>query len=333
MTQCYPGNVAKSIETHPCETFVLFPGSLGDFVCVLPALEVLKATSHAQKIVVAVRGQPLEIASRIPWISRVVSLDRGLFSAFFSSPTTINDEAVQLFSSVQHVVSWFGHASFEVRVTLECLVPGRVQSFAFFSGQEQSHACQYYLRCIGGRETRCPSLTIGNEDDKWLDAYWQLHGWRSSSRILLMHPGSGGKRKRWAVDGFAQVARWWKDRANRQVVILLGPAEECEGEMWRNEGVVENSLSLWQLGALLNRADLYVGNDSGVSHLAGAVGARGVVLFGPTSPEQWRPLGGALTVISNQAYRATAPDNVGISLQEVLPEAVIVELARIGGIR
>lgn len=325
--------MAKSIETHSAETLVLFPGSLGDFVCVLPALEVLKATTQTSKIAVAVRGQSLEIASRIPWISRVLSLDRGAFASLFTSPTTIDDEVVRLFSSVSQVVSWFGHGSPEVQTTLERLVPNGIRAFAFFRGQEQAHACRYYLRCIGNEEIRCPSLAIVNEDKKWLDTYWQMRRWNAASRVLIMHPGSGGKKKRWAVEGFVHVARWWRSRANGQVVILLGPAEEQEEEVWENVGTVENTFSLWQVAALLSRADLYMGNDSGVSHLAGAIGARGAVLFGPTDPEQWRPLGGALKVIINSAYRATTPGVAGISLNEVPSEAVIAELAQLGGIR
>ena len=323
----------KSIETHSLETFILFPGSLGDFICVLPALETFKAISQTQKIVVAVRGQLLEIVSRIPWISHALSLDSSLFASLFSSSATVNKETVKLFSSASHVVSWFGHTSPELQATLQRLVPGSVRSFAFFSGQEKSHACQYYLRCLGSTEIRCPSLVIGDKEKKWLDAYWQFHGWRSSSRILVIHPGSGGKRKRWSVEGFIHVIRWWKTRTSGHVVILLGPAEEHESAAWRHEGIIESTLPLWHVGALLSRADLYVGNDSGVSHLAGAMGARGVVLFGPTCPEQWRPLGGALTVVANKAYRVTAPDAVGISVNEVPPEAVIAELALACGIR
>ena len=324
--------MVKSIETPRVETFVLFPGSLGDFVCVLPALEVLKETSLTSKIAVAVRGQALEIASGILWLSRVLSLDRGAFASLFTSPTTIDEEIVRLFSSASQVISWFGHGSLEVQSTLERLVPNSIRSFAFFRGQEQLHACQYYLRCVGGGEIRCPSLVIADEHRKWLESYWQLKGWNAASRILLMHPGSGGKKKRWAADGFVSVARWWTLDSTRQIVILLGPAEEYEEALWKKVGTVEKALSLWQVAALLSRTDLYVGNDSGVSHLAGAVGARGVVFFGPTNSEQWRPLGGALTVIGNNARRATTPD-AGISLHEVPSDAVIAELARIGGIR
>jgi len=325
--------VAKSIETSLLETLVLFHGSLGDFVCVLPALEVLKEILQIQKMAIAVRGQALEIASRIPWISRRLSLDSALFASLFSSSTTMSNEVTHLFSSISHVVSWFGHSSPEVQTKLQRLVSGSTRSFAFFNGQEKFHACQYYLRCLGSTEIRCPSLVLGVEDKKWLDAYWWFHGWRASSRILILHPGSGGKRKRWAIEGFTRVARWWKKQINGQVVILLGPAEESEGTLWRQEGIVENARSLWQIGALLSRADLYVGNDSGVSHLAGAMGARGAVVFGPTCAEQWRPLGGALTVVENRGYRITAPEVDGISENEVPPEAVIAELALAGGIR
>jgi len=327
--------MAKSIETPLPEIFVLFPGSLGDFVCVLPALEVLKRASRTQRIAVAVRGQPLDLASRIPWISSALSLDSGVFASLFSSSTAVNREVAQLFSSIRRILSWFGHGFPEVRATLERFVPNGVQSFAFFKGQEKFHACQYYLSCLGSSAISCPSLFVRDEDKKWCDTYWQSKGWKASSRILVIHPGSGGKRKRWALEGFTHVARWWRSRANRHIVILLGPAEEDEGEMWRREGIVEDSLPLWQAAALLSRTDVYAGNDSGVSHLAGAVGARGAVVFGPTCPKQWRPLGGALTVVANRACCATVSDVsdvVGISLQEVPPESVISELALTGGI-
>ena len=100
------------------------------------------------------------------------------------------------------------------------------------------------LNCLGSKDIRCPSLVIGNEERKWLATYWQLRGWNASAHLLVLHPGSGGKKKRWALKGFVRVARWWKSGQNRHVVILLGPAEEHEGAIWQREGIVENSLPL-----------------------------------------------------------------------------------------
>ena len=321
--------MVKSIKTDAGQTAVLFPGSLGDFICVLPTLALLKERIQPHSLVVAVRGQAVELAARISWIAQVHSLDRSVFATLFAHDTDVHDEARQLFASIQHVVSWFGHSSKEVQTALTQLVPGAVCSFAFFHGQAQLHACQYYLQCVGGTGIQVPSLKLGDDERRWREIYWRAQRWCSSSRVLVIHPGSGGKRKRWARDGFIDIARWWTAQRQGKVIILLGPAEEEEMTLWREVGIVENSLALWQVAALLSRADVYVGNDSGVSHLAGAVGGRGAVLFGPTCPAQWRPLGGQLTVMRNRDFRDRTPDVSGISLQELPSAPVIAELARL----
>ncbi len=307
---------------------VLFPGSLGDFLCLLPALEAITPSTVGRVVEVVARGAVLEMIPQLPFVRRVFSLDRGVFAQFFSHHAGLCAEISCLFSDVSEVFSWFGHAHAEVRANLDRFTPGRVRSFAFFTGQEDCHASAYYLGCVGAAELRCPSLLIGEGERQWGDWYWQLHGWLPSSRILVIHPGSGGKRKRWAPEGFIQVCHWWRQHKKSEVLILLGPAEDDEVERWRQVGEVESTLSLWQVAALLSHAGLYLGNDSGVSHLAGAVGTRGVVLFGPTRPQQWRPLGGSLTVIYNTSYREATPDVPGISLTEVPFEAVVSALAR-----
>lgn len=146
---------------------------------------------------------------------------------------------------------------------------------------------------------------------------------------MVVHPGSGGKRKRWDTKGFIEVARWWKEIRKGKLIILIGPAEE-EGIDWQALGTLARSLPLRHVAALLSRADFYVGNDSGISHLAGAVGTRGIVIFGPTRPQQWRPLGGALIVLQNARYREIYPETPSISLAEIPVEAVLSALMHIG---
>jgi len=307
---------------------VLFPGSLGDFLCVLPALESVASLTNKGGIAIAARGALREIIEGLPFVRHVFSLDRGVFAQLFSHSAAEGEELSRFFSSVSEIFSWFGHAHPEVKANFERFASGRVRSFAFFTGQEDCHVSAYYLRCVGVEELRGPSLFLGEEERQWLDRYWQHHDWRPSSRVLIMHPGSGGKRKRWALEGFIRVGRWWQQHGKGKVLILLGPAEEGEAEGWRHIGEVENALSLLQVAALLSRVDVYLGNDSGVSHLAGAVGARGIVLFGPSHPHQWRPLGGALVVIRNVPYRKAKPQASGISLAETSVEEIIAALER-----
>ena len=304
---------------------VLFPGSLGDFLCALPALRAIGCLSP-QGVEFIGRERLFEIAQQLPFIRKTVSIDAGYFANLFTCHSAARSEVLSLFSSASHIFSWFGHAHPEVRVNLEKIAPGRVQSFDFFVGQEDCHVSAYYLRCVGVQEIRCPSLILGKKEEQWLDYYWAACGWHSLSKVLVIHPGSGGKRKRWEVNGFRTVTRWWREKRHNQVLILLGPAEEQEEALWRQFGKVEKDLSLLQVAALLSRATAYIGNDSGVSHLAGAVGARGVVLFGPTCPQRWRPLGGSLSVLQNGCYRAKMPHVSGISLSEISAEEVITAL-------
>lgn len=327
--RCYPGKGGKSTKS-PRRLLILFPGSLGDFLCFLPTLQFIRATSPGCELTVAARGEGLALAQRLPEVARTLSLESGTFAKLFFASSLFTTEEEQLFLSADEIFSWFGHAQPEVHAALRSLGVRRVGSFSFFSGQESLHAVAYYLRCVGGTELLCPSLALGHEDKKWLETYWRQRGWAARSRLLLLHPGSGGKKKRWDAEGFAHIARWWAARNNVQVLILLGPAEEQEAAHWRLLGDVESALSVWQAVALLSRSDLYVGNDSGVSHLAGAVGARGVVIFGPTQPQQWRPLGGALSVLRNLQYRGEHPDDAGIALTEISVDEVIAALSHLG---
>ena len=311
-------------------TLVLFPGSLGDFLCLLPALTELAGSTPDGVVEVVARGELLAMIQRLPFVCHAFSLDSGIFAQLFSQPGASAEQGLRFSFPVSEIFSWFGHAHPEVKVNLNRIAPGRVRSFAFFTGQEDCHASAYYLRCVGTKELRGPSLLLGEEERQWLDRYWRLPDWPPSSRVLMVHPGSGGQKKRWVTEGFVQICHWWQQQKKGKVLILLGPAEEEEAESWRQiGGKVERNLSLLQVAALLSRADLYLGNDSGISHLAGAVGARGIVLFGPTRPQQWRPLGGSLSVIHNAPYRAALPHVPGISLAEIPHENVLVSLARL----
>jgi heptosyltransferase-3 len=110
----------------------------------------------------------------------------------------------------------------------------------------------------------------------------------------VVHPGSGSPRKNWPVDRFAAILPALRARG-LAVVVVGGPADRAVVENLRDldRGPLRifEELPLPRLAGLLHGAALYVGNDSGVSHLAGAVGAPSVLLFGPTRAIHWAPWG------------------------------------------
>ena len=131
-----------------------------------------------------------------------------------------------------------------------------------------------------------------------------------------MHPGAGSAGKRWPVDGFATVAREVGRARSLCVVVHEGPADG-RGRLapswprWDQRPSGSGSLTLEALAGVLAGAVLYVGNDSGVSHLAAAVGAPGVVLF-TRALLGWRPWAAAigLRVVSTEGLVAADLDSV-----------------------
>lgn len=121
-------------------------------------------------------------------------------------------------------------------------------------------------------------------------------------RFLAVHPGSGSPAKNWAADRFAALADLLVP--GLPFALVEGPAdrEAVAGvQALAPRAVVVRDLPLRILGALLARAGFYVGNDSGISHLAAAYGAPSLVLFGPTDPAVWSPLGPRVAFVRSPA--------------------------------
>jgi Glycosyltransferase family 9 (heptosyltransferase) len=117
----------------------------------------------------------------------------------------------------------------------------------------------------------------------------QLAG-RLPERFVALHPGSGSKRKNWPAERFAALAEALAP--GEAFALIDGPADHdvCARVVTLSpRAVVVRDRPARNLGSFLSHARLFVGNDSGVSHLAAAVGAPTLALFGPTDPAIWGP--------------------------------------------
>ena len=142
-------------------------------------------------------------------------------------------------------------------------------------------------------------------------------------RTVALHPGSGSETKNWPLENWIKLGDELL-ASGRELLIVAGEADHGRTEKlkaaWKNERVqFVDDLPLPQLAALLEEL-VFVGHDSGISHIAAAAGARCLLLFGWTDPAIWAPANAAVTVIR-------APEGK-ISLLEV--ETVSYALMRIG---
>ncbi len=119
--------------------------------------------------------------------------------------------------------------------------------------------------------------------------------WQGERPLAILHPGGGvspvarEEQKRWSVERFARLGNHLARQRNARL-ILVGDASEARlihtmmGMMSVPAVDWSGRLSLSQLGALCELANLYVGNDTGTTHVAAAVGCPVIAIFGPTDP-------------------------------------------------
>jgi len=142
-----------------------------------------------------------------------------------------------------------------------------------------------------------------------------------SRPMVIIHPGSGGDAKCWPLDRFMAVADKLQDC---RVKWMLGPAEcesdtklvksvrqRCDG---RDEALLIEEDFLKATGHIA-AADLYLGNDAGMTHVAAAMGIPTVAIYGPTDPAVWRPLGDHVSPV--------ATPQPGMPIDAVLTTTVI----------
>ncbi len=244
---------------------IIRPGAIGDFIVSLPAMQCLKA--GYVEVWAASANVPL---------ARFANRARPIASTGLDL-LGITDAPERLISDLRgfdSIVSWYGSNRPEFRRAVASLgLP-----FTFFRALPDGpgmHAIDFYLEQVGtiapGSGDGIPRIecTVPRED------------------FAIIHPFSGSANKNWPLDRFEALAR----RLERVM-----PVRWCAGP---EDPPLENAVridDLYELGCWLARARLYIGNDSGVTHLAAAVGTPVLALFGPTDPGVWAPRGGNVRV-------------------------------------
>jgi len=264
------------MDARTTNLLVLFPGALGDFVCLLPTLAALLQQFDG-RITVAAKPSLLEL---LPDGVNRFSIDRREIADLFAR-TAPHDETVHLLSGFTHVHSWTGHGHAGFADRLHHISGAKVAVHVFRGMREAEHAVRYYARCAA-LEPRPWVFKPPSDAVAWATTVLQQD---AMANALVIHPGSGSSAKNWT--GFSALAARWLRHG--RVIWILGPADETV-EVPSAVDLIRNQ-PLADVGALLQRAPLYVGNDSGISHLAALAGTCGVALFGPSNPIVWRPLG------------------------------------------
>lgn len=148
--------------------------------------------------------------------------------------------------------------------------------------------------------------------------------------LVLIHPGSGSKHKCVDPAVLASVIQLLQIQG-LVPLILEGPADQqAVGKLLShlsNKPTVLRGLSLSVLAAVLSRMELFLGHDSGVTHLSALLGVPTVVLFGPTSPSRWAPRGPHVVVVQGEPCCCPSWEEVSRCAEkaclQLSPEAIL----------
>jgi len=194
------------------------------------------------------------------------------------------DDVAAEVRSAGRLVCWFGahDAGFVARLT--ALGPGAIVAPPYASGRA---VWEHLLGTVGVPPAAAERFRAVVEVAPELVAdggrALARAGWDGSTPVVLVHPGAGGVAKRWPVEGFAAALERLAAAQRVAIVIHEGPAdhEAAAGlaERLRAPSLRLSEPALPTLVGVLAAASVYLGNDSGVSHLASAVGAACVTLF------------------------------------------------------
>ncbi|MDD5327816.1 MAG: glycosyltransferase family 9 protein [Phycisphaerae bacterium] len=309
---------------------ILQPGAIGDCILTLPLAEFLKDNLNLGGVDILGHTEYIGIFPGRTCVNSVRSIDSIDLHRLFAEADTFDladrDALINVFSDYAWIVTFLGepNSNFERNLifTANCSRSVEVITLSMkprlkarsrqrrtpknFSAHITDFYLQQFIVQIGlpleppsARKTKSLIKATDADINKGRELLEEIN----VEKPVVIQPGSGGAHKRCHLDNFLAVAEELISK-NIEVIFLLGPAEveqfsDASIEKITNTANCLMDLSLTQVLELLSCASAFLGNDSGITHLASAMGVKTIVVFGPTEPAVYRPIGPAVNVITS----------------------------------
>jgi ADP-heptose:LPS heptosyltransferase len=295
-------------------------GGLGDLLVALPSIRLIRGKYPDARLTLACRKQYGELLVETGVVDDIIAEDSPRLLPLFGEAPAAEADLSSRLGSFDLVVGWT-HGGKEHFAKAGIALSAKSGQIRFINAdpRESGQLSRYFFRKTVEAFGASSTLSI----DEWAglpvgrllraDGLRPIFGAEGDNRGVVVHPGSGSESKRWPLENFLHVIH----RLGEHGVagsLVTGEAEESMAAELENAVLPPGwtwvrQPRLTNLASLLSAAGLYLGNDSGVTHLAAACGAEVIVLFRQDLVTAWEPLG-------------RVHPNIALSLKEIRLESV-----------
>jgi heptosyltransferase-2 len=273
---------------------VIRGGAIGDFILTLPALAALRRRFPTAQLEVLGYPHIAQLAAAGGLVDGVRPIEARGLAGFFARGGELAADLVAYFSGFDIIISYLydPDAIFQTNV-VSCARGQFIAAPHRPDENELVHATKVYLRPL-------ERLAIFDADP--VPRLGLVSQPSTSNRQLALHPGSGSEAKNWPEAKWAAMLARLAEESDLNLLLVGG---EAEGERLQRlaeklpatRSQIARSLPLAELAVRLHASAGFVGHDSGISHLAAALGLSCVVLWANTVEEIWRPQGRHVAVV------------------------------------
>jgi heptosyltransferase III len=298
-------------------TVIIHPGALGDVLLAVPAMRRIRARfPQHQSLLIA-----NESVSRLLLDCRVVdawlSLEGATCAELFAGSVPVSGELKDWLGRCDLAVAWTQDSEGTLATVFRScgVVEQRIQS-PFSSELKARHQSDRFRETLGETPDDLSTdwlLQMSSHLRERGRAYLDRVGIPTGRPLVLVHPGSGSRHKCIRPEVLAAAIEELR-QVGIHPLLLEGPADQDSVASLLDLTYVKprvlRGLDLSMLAGVLTQVELYIGQDSGITHLAGLLSVQTIAIFGPTDPDRWAPRGCHVTVLYGAPCACTSWETV-----------------------
>jgi len=331
---------------HPSRgagVLIIHQGAIGDFILALPAFRALRDFLRPANVGIMAHSWNLPLVHRCLYADETFDVNQAEIAPFFQDNAPLPASVCHRLKNYNVAFIFGTSRTFAANmqrggIDRVCLLPP--------FPADTTHLTDHHLRTLASIGIKAsgvtPAIYPSRAEIEWAKRYLRDSNLtpRPDRPLVALHPGAGSIHKAWSPTRFAALGRLLH-AFGFCVLLISGPADgaltgDALASLPEVPCVLLRDLPLNSLAAILQQSALYVGNDSGISHLAAAVGIPTIAIFGPTDPRIWAPRGRFVRVLST--HTSCAPCTLEMRqrctqkhcLQEITIRDVLLSAADFG---